>query len=295
VHYKWGNDLKLQEDGKIVVSGFTQWDGGFSYATWLGFLARFDGNGNPDPSFGNNGEVNANYPSAWYKVALQDNGQFVVAGYAVSSNYRSLLLSRYHTNGLLDTNFGTNGKVTTAFSLANTNASAVALLGDGRVVVTGTNSSSNNPISTQMVLARYLDDEGTPAPADVRVSSATISPRTVYPGNFVTYTIPVTNYGPGKAGHLTFTAKTPANTVFISFSAPPGWVVYQQPNTGGTGDVSCSAYELPAGSSVNFMLTVRVSPGVAPGTQINQVSSIKSFMPDPNIFNNTWTKSFTVQ
>jgi len=145
------------------------------------------------------------------------------------------------------------------------------------------------------VLARYLNDDGTPAPADVRVAKESISPITVNPGDYVTYTIPVSNNGPDKAAHLTLTTQTPANTVFHSFSTPAGWVVYQKPAPFSTGAISCSAYDLPVGAWATFSLTVRVSSSVPPGTQINQASTVWSFMPDPNSANNTGTKTITLQ
>lgn len=281
-----GRALTLQPDGKIVMSIYGSPYGGSKY----GQLVRLSADGILDSTFGQGGKTAADPSAYWWATSLQEDGRLVVA----DSSSGSFRLARYQSDGALDTSFGLNGTVTTSFSKPSSSVTTLALYGDGRIVVAGQSHTPDND-DYQPVMARYRNDEGTPVPADVRVSSATISPRTVYPGNFVTYTIPVTNYGPGKAAHLTFTAQTPANTVFYSFSAPPGWVVYQQPNTGGTGTVSCSAYELPAGSTVNFTLTVRVSPIVPPGTSINQVSSIKSFMPDPNIFNNFWTKTFTVQ
>jgi hypothetical protein len=83
--------------------------------------------------------------------------------------------------------------------------------------------------------------------------------------------------------------------VFSSFSAPSGWVVYQKPAHFSTGVISCSAYDLPAGATVNFTLTVRVGIAVPPGTQNNQASTVSSFMPDPDSTNNTATRTFTVQ
>jgi uncharacterized repeat protein (TIGR01451 family) len=183
--------------------------------------------------------------------------------------------------------------VTTGFSKPYSYALKMGLYGDGRILVAGHTYTSGNDI--QNVMARYLNDDGTPAPADLRVAGESISPRIVNPGGYVTYTIPVVNNGPGKAAHVTLTTQTPANTVFSSFSAPSGWVVYQKPAHFSTGLISCSAYDLPAGATVNFTLTVRVGIAVPPGTQINQASTVSSFMPDPNSTNNTATRTFTVQ
>jgi uncharacterized delta-60 repeat protein len=48
-------------------------------------------------------------------VAIQSNGKIVVAGFVFSTFDPSFALARYNTDGSLDTNFGTGGKVTTDF------------------------------------------------------------------------------------------------------------------------------------------------------------------------------------
>jgi uncharacterized delta-60 repeat protein len=61
-----------------------------------------------------------------------------------------LSATSYAAPGDLDPTFGTDGKVTTTFNFAV--ASDVALQADGKIVVAGSNFSSNG---TQIVLARY--------------------------------------------------------------------------------------------------------------------------------------------
>src|SRR5262245_984517 len=65
----------LQPDGKIVVAGSTQADGGVA-------VARLNANGSPDATFGAAGKVAVDFGAAafGFAVALQPNGRIVVAG-----------------------------------------------------------------------------------------------------------------------------------------------------------------------------------------------------------------------
>jgi uncharacterized delta-60 repeat protein/uncharacterized repeat protein (TIGR01451 family) len=281
--------LALQPDGKIVIAV-----NGISPSNYYGLLVRLSPDGIPDDTFGQGGKTVADPLASWSALGLQEDGRLVVAGGLYATRVRPFRLSRYQSDGSLDASFGSDGTVTTGFSNPFSPVWAMALYGDGRILVLGhTNIPNTN--DTQSVLARYLNDDGTPAPADVRVAGESISPRIVNPGEYVTYTIPVVNNGPGKAAHVTLITQTPANTVFSSFSAPAGWVVYQKPAHFSAGTVSCSAYNLPAGATATFTLSVRVGFSVPPGTQITQSSTVSSFMPDPISANNTATKTFTVQ
>ncbi|MBS1787625.1 MAG: DUF11 domain-containing protein [Acidobacteria bacterium] len=282
-----GYQLCQQADGKFAVAGSV-----LTNNVYYGALFRHNPDGSLDAAFGNGGKVYTVAPNTyWYAVAQQEDGKLVVGGHTpTATSNDEAALWRFQTNGLPDTGFGVNGQVISPFSNPHGWFTSLALQLDGRIVAGGVESGYLGS-----VFARYLNDDGTPAPADLRVSRDTVTPTTVYPSSLITYTITVTNSGPGKAGHLTFNTPTPSNTTFESFGAPAGWVVYQKPARFSPGLVSCSTYELPAGATVSFSLTVRVSPSITPGTQINHASTVWSFMPDPNNANNTLTKSVTVQ
>ena len=82
-------------------------------------LLRYNTNGSLDTGFGTNGVV-IYVSDQWYnyrltlnKLAIQDDGKIVVAGYTMNpDDSTDMLLLRYNTNGTLDTGFGTNGVVT---------------------------------------------------------------------------------------------------------------------------------------------------------------------------------------
>lgn len=124
----------LQPDGKIVAAG-TAYPGGYccQFA-----LARYNGDGSLDGSFGTGGVVITNIgglPGA-SAVAIQSDGKIVVAGGAGNPLTQDFALARYDTNGGLDATFGTGGVVTT--DLGGTDgASDVVIRADGRILVVG--------------------------------------------------------------------------------------------------------------------------------------------------------------
>jgi uncharacterized delta-60 repeat protein len=106
-------DVAIQPDGKIVVAGYS-FGGDFA-------LVRYNPNGSLDTSFGNQGivltsVVQSTRDSA-YSMGLQADGKIVVAGTVSTSTGYQLALVRYTSGGLLDTSFGTGGKVTTQFTV----------------------------------------------------------------------------------------------------------------------------------------------------------------------------------
>jgi uncharacterized delta-60 repeat protein len=116
--YAFATDVAIQKDGKIVVAGMRLNDVGSAYDL---MLLRYNTNGTLDTGFGANG-VAIYMGGQWYnvrltlnKLAIQDDGKIVVAGYTMNTDASTdMLLLRYNTNGTLDTGFGANGVVTYA-------------------------------------------------------------------------------------------------------------------------------------------------------------------------------------
>jgi uncharacterized delta-60 repeat protein len=88
-----------------------------------------------------------------HAVAVQGDGKIV----AVGASNGDFAVARYNPDGTLDTGFGTGGIVTTDFEGGDDVAHAVAVQGDGRIVVTG--SEVTPPINApNFALARYNSD-----------------------------------------------------------------------------------------------------------------------------------------
>jgi uncharacterized delta-60 repeat protein len=87
---------------------------------------------------------------------IQTDGKIVVAGYAYNGNDYDFALTRYNTDGSLDTSFGGDGKVTTGFSTdSNDYANGVALQDDGKIIAVGYTDPGANK---EFALARYHGD-----------------------------------------------------------------------------------------------------------------------------------------
>ena len=109
--------------------------------------------GAPDPTFGDHGKVltglgATSYDSA-HAVAIQADGKIVAAGVKTGRGIGDFALVRYTNSGNLDSSFGIGGKVATDLGSTDEGASAVAVLGNGTIVVAG--SSAGN-----FALVRYL-------------------------------------------------------------------------------------------------------------------------------------------
>jgi uncharacterized delta-60 repeat protein len=161
---EFGNALALEDDGQIVVAGqaYSNLNG-----TLNDFLvARYDSDGDPDPTFGSGGfrqiDFNPNEEAA-RAVAIQRDGMIVAAGFTYQNNTGDFALARLDADGDLDPSFGTDGKQTTDFAGGAGNGDqATAILiqpGDSlatdKIVLAGSAFVGAN---YDFALARYLID-----------------------------------------------------------------------------------------------------------------------------------------
>ncbi len=138
--------VALQSDGKIVAVG-----GGGSGSDFV--VARYSANGSLDSSFGSGGLVTTNLGGfeAATAVALQTDGKIVATGSTFSSGFQQFVLTRYNTDGSIDSSFGTDGKVLTDFGLGSGFGGALVIQPDGKIVAAGRAGSD-------FVVARYNTD-----------------------------------------------------------------------------------------------------------------------------------------
>ena len=152
-----GTAVALQDDGRIVVAGYSESGTGRRFA-----VGRYNSDGSLDPGFDGDGKVTtAIGPGSRdeaYDVALQPDGKIVVAGDSYDAAGKShFAIVRYNPDGSLDTSFDGDGKVTTTIAGDRAFARAVAVQGDGRIVVAG-NSSFSTGGGGFVALARYHPD-----------------------------------------------------------------------------------------------------------------------------------------
>lgn len=148
------NALAIQPDGKILAVGQALFIGIADFA-----LVRYNGNGTLDASFGNSGKVATDFSSASdqaFAVALQPDGKIIAGGVARMGSRTLFGIARYNSNGMLDTTFGSGGKMTTTFSQFGGNeAFAMALQTDGKILLAGRALINNN---FNFALARFNSD-----------------------------------------------------------------------------------------------------------------------------------------
>src|SRR5581483_8286483 len=112
-------------------------------------------------------------------------------------------------------------------------------------------------------------------------------PDPVAAGQNLTYSMVIGNSGPGLASNLSWNGTVPAGTAFQSMTTPAGWTCPTAPTLGGTGPFMCTAVSLAASTWAEFVITVQVAPGTAPGMVVSNTASISSGTPDPTTVNNS--------
>jgi uncharacterized delta-60 repeat protein/uncharacterized repeat protein (TIGR01451 family) len=148
-----GYAVVIQADGKIVVVGVALVAGTNDFA-----VARYNTDGSLDTIFDGDGLVTTDFRGELDQIsaaAIQGDGKILAVGRAVVSGEYDFALARYNTDGLLDTTFDTDGKVTTDFGAETDLALGVAIQADGKIVVAGRGGVSGN---RHVALARYSGD-----------------------------------------------------------------------------------------------------------------------------------------
>ena len=151
-----GQAVAIQLDGKIVAAGGN--DGSFA-------VLRYNSDGSLDNSFGSGGVAISTIPgvsTAAAAVGIQNDGKIVITGTVQtngSQNYY-FCVERFATNGLLDAAFGSGGVVLTPIGTGYSQARALAIQSDGKIVVGG---YATVGLTYDFALARYnldgsLDD-----------------------------------------------------------------------------------------------------------------------------------------
>ena len=142
--------LAIQADGKIVASGSSSNGSNADFAT-----VRYNTNGSLDSTFNSTGKITTAIGSGddiASAVAIQADGGIVAAGRSVSNSNADFAVVRYNTNGSLDTSFNSTGKVTNAIGSGDDRANALAIQGDGKLVVAGYSFNGSN---NDFALIRY--------------------------------------------------------------------------------------------------------------------------------------------
>jgi uncharacterized repeat protein (TIGR01451 family) len=128
--------------------------------------------------------------------------------------------------------------------------------------------------------------------ADLAVTQ-TSSPDPVVADGNLTYTIVVTNNGPGGA-NATLTDVLPPGVTFVSSSAPADWQT-TTPAVGGERTVTASNPNLAHGATATLILVVRVDSAAREGSTILNTATVASMAVDPDPGNNSATTTTQVK
>ena len=132
--------MVLQSDGKILVSGIIY----TGYTNTASILARYNSNGSLDSTFGNNGFIVRDFFQI-FAMVLQTDGKIIETGSFSDALGTSSVICRYYENGTFDATFGNNGMITTSVELEYSANNNVALLSNGKIIVSG--YKSNNSVA----------------------------------------------------------------------------------------------------------------------------------------------------
>lgn len=152
--------------------------------------------------------------------------------------------------------------------------SGPAISADGLVTAFSSDASNLVPNDTNMVMDIFVHDER-PA-ADLAVAK-TDSPDPVSKGGTLTYSIVVTNQGPGSAAAVQLTDQLPTSVRFVSVTSTAGSC------SEADGTVTCSLGDIPNAGSVTVTITVTAR---RTGTVTN-TAQVSSLLSDPDLNNNT--------
>lgn len=147
-------EMKIQSDGKLlVVSEYNH----TSFSDYI--VMRFNSNGSPDVSFGNQGSVVVGEPYGDWGATLtvQNDNKILISGITSSPPdfNQKYLIYRILPNGDLDSGFGVNGKVV-YYMFPGIGVNKIEQLPDGKLLVLG--YINNLESYKDVVLTRFLDN-----------------------------------------------------------------------------------------------------------------------------------------
>jgi uncharacterized delta-60 repeat protein len=172
-YFEQGSSISLQKDGRIFISGGI-WD--YSSYNNAVLALRYDGDGNPDSTFGTGGVAtyNRGEPDFMYgnTGALLRDGRVFVAGYLNAD----ALIVLFKNNGELDSVFSGDGIGTYSYNeYAIAHGYAMAIQTDGKIVLAGTSSYHDNYSDFAVLLMRVIGVGLPPCTYDLTPTSQSFS------------------------------------------------------------------------------------------------------------------------
>ena len=262
----FGNDVKVQTDGKILVSGYASVSGNdFT-------VVRYNTDGSLDTTFNTTGKVvtnfNASTDDRGTKMFVQADGKIVLAGSTTQAGTYDLAIARYNSNGTADTSFNPSNTLGGTVSYTE-NGTAVVL--DNNVQILDADLSSTNFSGSTLTLVR----NGGANAQDVYSASGTLSTLT-QGGNLVVGGTTIGTVTTNSSGSLVLTFNSSATQALVnstmqqiaysnSSDAPPSSVqVNWTFNDGNTGTQGTGVALTATGSVTVSITAVNDAPVLTP-------------------------------
>ncbi|MDP9193352.1 MAG: DUF11 domain-containing protein [Acidobacteriota bacterium] len=220
-----------------------------------------------------------------YTITLTNNGPDAAANVVVTDTLPAELLFQSISvpSGFNCTTpaVGATGTITcTAASMASgttvtftlvvqLTASAVGPINNNATATSDT--TDNNAGNSSGSAAAVPVSAGNTTDLSIQKSSLT---TTAAPGDTVTYTIAVTNNGPGLANDVIVSDTLPASLLFQSIT-PAATFTCTTPETGQSGTITCLGGPLANGATANFTLMTTIAPS-ASGSIVNSAAASTS-------------------
>ncbi|MGB0917267.1 MAG: T9SS type A sorting domain-containing protein [Flavobacteriales bacterium] len=138
-----GEGIVIQPDGKICLAGRA------FLSSSLFLVARLNTDGSLDNTFSVDGILTSTFgdgTSSAYAIALQTDGKIVVAGdlswWEGPILMRHLAVARFNTDGTLDMEFDTDGRVLVSFGSSGFFCRDMTIQNDGKIVLVGYSNNS---------------------------------------------------------------------------------------------------------------------------------------------------------
>jgi|GEM_PF-1054427 len=157
----------IQPDNKIIIGGYNY--GPFTTNGYPNFaITRLLPDGSNDTGFGTNGQTSINFGSIGnpgfisndkvQAVKVQPDGKILAAGFTHYQTSYHWGVVRLNSDGTIDTDFGTNGKVFTDFAGGEAfTPQSIELLPGGKFIVTGI-YFYNDDANEKIAIAQYNAD-----------------------------------------------------------------------------------------------------------------------------------------
>jgi uncharacterized delta-60 repeat protein len=144
--------VAIQNDGKILVTGV----GSAPNINHFFSTIRYNSDGSLDSSFDFDGIAEQTFgtiSSNGRKIAVHPNGKIYVGGQSdVNSTGADFTIISYNQDGSLNTDFDSDGIVTTDFGNSSDNLNSIEIQPDGKILLGGLRIDSNG---FSFILARY--------------------------------------------------------------------------------------------------------------------------------------------